>query len=413
MTNAFRSVLAILFSTLIFLMGSGLLTTLIPVRAHLAGFSDFELGAVGSFYYVGFVLGCFTGPRLFARAGHSRTFAVAAGLATTATLLQALQVTVPAWILTRGLFGFAAAMLYMTMESWLNDRATNETRGRIFASYMVVNYLGLMLGQWLYVTGKPSSFSLFSLAAIFYALCTIPVGLTRTPQPQTTLVPTLNPLKIFHLSPVGVAGCIVVGFANAAVWVFLPVYAQGQGMTRGLLAAVMVAFTLGGALSQMPIGRLSDRIDRRYVIAAVTLAAALAGIALYLFGGHDKTLTLALVGVFGFLSLPLYGLSVAHANDRLTRDMFVEASATLLLINAVASAFGPVLGALVTSRFGMQSLFLYTAAFHLAMLAFTLARIGVKATAPDELREPFEPMPLQAATPGVVELDPRAPEASA
>jgi MFS family permease len=411
MTNAFRSVAALLFSTLIFLMGGGLLTTLIPVRAHLAGFSDFGLGAVGSFYYVGFVLGCFTGPRLFARAGHSRTFAVAAGLATTATLLQALQVTVFAWILTRGLFGFAAAMLYMTMESWLNDRATNETRGRIFASYMVVNYLGLMLGQWLFVTSKPSSFSLFSLAAICYALCTIPVGLTRTPQPLATKVPALNPLKIFRVSPVGVAGCIVVGFANAAVWVFLPVYGQDHGMTRGLLAGLMVAFTLGGALSQMPLGRLSDRIDRRYVIAGVTLTAALAGIGLYAFGAHSKTLTMALVFVFGFLALPLYGLSVAHANDRLPREMFVEASATLLLINAVASAFGPVLGALVTQRFGTASLFLYTAAFHLAMLVFTLVRLAETSAPPESLREPFEPMPLQAATPGVVELDPRSPAA--
>lgn len=411
MAIAFRSVVALLLSTLIFLMGAGLLTTLIPVRAHLEGFSDFELGCIGSFYYVGFMLGCYTGPRLFARAGHSRTFAVAAGLATTAVLLQALQITVVAWVLTRGLFGFAAAMLYMTMESWLNDRATNETRGRIFASYMVVNYLGLMLGQWMFAAGRPSSFTLFAMAAIFYALCPIPVGLTRTPQPLATMVPTLNPLKIFRASPVGVAGCIVVGFANAAVWVFLPVYAQDHGITRGSLAALMVAFTLGGALSQMPVGRLSDHLDRRYVIAGVTLAAATAGICLYLFGGADKTLTLMLVGVFGFLTLPLYGLSVAHANDRLTRDMFVEASATLLLINAVASAFGPILGAAVTSHFGTASLFLYTAGFHLAMLAFTLIRLAEKPTPPDELREPFEPMPLQAATPGVVELDPRSPPA--
>jgi MFS family permease len=312
-------------------------------------------------------------------------------------------------VLTRGLFGFAAAMLYMTMESWLNDRATNETRGRIFASYMVVNYLGLMLGQWLFVTGRPSSFSLFALAAIFYALCTIPVGLTRTPQPLATKVPKLNPLKIFRVSPVGVAGCIVVGFANAAVWVFLPVYAQDRGMTRGALAALMVAFTLGGALSQWPVGRLSDRIDRRYVIAGVTLCAALAGICLFAFGGgSSKTLTMVLVFMFGFLALPLYGLSVAHTNDRLTREMFVEASATLLLINAVASAFGPVLGALVTTRFGTASLFLYTAGFHLLMLVFTLIRLAEKSAPPGALREPFEPMPLQAASPGVVELDPRA-----
>lgn len=413
MATAFRSVVALLLSTLIFLMGAGLLTTLIPVRAHIAGFSDFALGVIGSFYYVGFIAGCFTGPRLFARAGHSRTFAVAAGLATTAVLLQALQVSVIAWILTRGLFGFAAAMLYMTMESWLNDRATNQTRGRIFASYMVVNYLGLMLGQWLFVTGRPSSFSLFSLAAIFYALCPIPVGLTRTPQPMAIKPPRLDPLKIFRLSPVGVAGCIVVGFANAAVWVFLPIYAQDHGMTRGALAALMVAFTLGGALSQWPVGRLSDHIDRRFVIAAVTLAAAAAGICLYFFGGGSKTLTMALVWVFGFLSLPLYGLSVAHTNDRLTRDMFVEASATLLLINAVASAFGPVLGALVTMHFGTASLFLYTAVFHLAMLVFTLVRLAETPAAPGALREPFEPMPLQAASPGVVELDPRSPETAA
>ncbi|MBS0279012.1 MAG: MFS transporter, partial [Proteobacteria bacterium] len=131
----------------------------------------------------------------------------------------------------------------------------------------------------------------------------------------------------------------------------------------------------------------------------------------YAFGAHSKTLTMALVFVFGFLALPLYGLSVAHTNDRLPREMFVEASATLLLINAVASAFGPVLGALVTQRFGTASLFLYTAAFHLAMLVFTLVRLAETSAPPESLREPFEPMPLQAATPGVVELDPRSPAA--
>jgi MFS family permease len=409
MTTQLRSVAAILLSTIVFLMGNGLLGTLIPVRAHISGFSDFAIGLIGSAYYVGFVAGCYAGPRMLARAGHSRTFAVAAGLASAATLTQALQVSEVWWVALRCFFGFAAALLYMVIESWLNDRATNETRGRIFASYMVVNYSGLVLGQWLFATGRPSSFSLFSLAAILYSLCLVPVGITRTPQPALTKVPTLDPRKIFRVSPVGVAGCIAVGFANAAVWVFAPVYAQDHGLTRGFLAAFMIAFTLGGAISQMPVGRLSDRMDRRYVIAGVTLLAAIAGICLYLFGGHSQTLTLILVAVFGFVTLPVYGLSVAHTNDRLPREMFVEASATLLMINALASVVGPLIASAVTARFGTASLFLYTAVFHLAMFAFTLARIGVKSTPPDELREPFEPVLPQTASPQILELDPRSP----
>ena len=409
MTKQLQSVAAILLSVLIFLVGGGLLGTIIPVRAHLAGFSDFAIGLIGSAYYVGFMVGCYSGPRLLARVGHSRTFAVAAGLMAACTLCQPLMVSEPSWIVLRAVFGGAAACIYMVVESWLNDRATNQNRGRIFAAYLVVNYLGLVLGQWLFVSGRPSSFSLFSLAAIFYALCLIPVGLTRTPQPGRVTVPVLDPVKIFRASPVGVAGCIAVGLANAAVWTFAPVYAEDHGMTRGLLAAFMMAFTIGGALIQMPLGRLSDRMDRRYVIAGVTLAAALAGVCLYTFGGHNRTLTLVLVALFGVTALPLYGLSVAHANDRLPRAMFVEASATLLLINAAASMFGPVIAAMVTARAGIASLFLYTAAIHVGMLVFTLLRIGMKATPADELREPFEPMPQQAS-PASLELDPRGPE---
>jgi MFS family permease len=409
MTRHLYAISAILLSVLFFLVGVGLLNIIIPVRAHLSGFSNFTVGLIGSAYYAGFVIGCYVGPRLLSRVGHSRTFAVAAGLATAATLALSLVMSETAWIITRGLFGMAAACLYMVVESWLNDRATNETRGRIFASYMVVNYLGIVFGQWLFVTAKPSGFSLFNLAAMAFAICLIPIGLTRTPQPGHTEVPSLNPMKIFRASPVGVAGCIAVGFANAAVWTFAPIYAEDHGMTRGLLAGFMIAFTLGGALIQVPVGRLSDHLDRRYVIASACLLAAAGGVALYFLGGHNRWLTLALIGLFGILALPIYGLSVAHANDRLPRHMFVEASATLLMLNALASVAGPIVAAIVTARAGISSLFLYTAAIHVLMLTFTLFRLGAKEMAPEATREPFEPMPGQAS-PLSMELDPRGPQ---
>jgi MFS family permease len=199
------------------------------------------------------------------------------------------------------------------------------------------------------------------------------------PQPKRVAVPRLRPFRMFRLSPVGVAGCIAVGLANAACWTFLPVYAHDQHLTRGLLSGFMSAFTLGGALVQVPVGRLSDRMDRRVIIAGASALAALLGVALWAFGGHSSTAALALVALFGMAVLPVYGLSVAHANDRLPRERFVEASATLLLINAAASTVGPVIAASVTDRFGMPTLFLYTAVVHLGLAAFAIARIRTHA----------------------------------
>jgi MFS family permease len=406
--SQFLSVGAILLSTLIFLTGQGLTGVLLPVRGHLAHFSDFAIGLIGSAYYIGFIAGCYVGPRLLARVGHSRTFAAAAGLAAAVVLVMSLAVNETAWFLLRGFFGFAAANVYMVIESWLNDRATNTTRGRVFAAYLLVNFTGLIVGQWTFIAGRPLSQTLFILAAIFYALCLIPLGLTRTPQPHAVDVPTLRPARMFAISPVGVAGCIAVGFANAACWTFLPVYAHDQHLTRGLLSGFMSAFTLGGALIQMPVGRLSDRMDRRLIIAGASLCAAALGVAMWYFGGRSQTATLMLVALFGMAALPIYGLSVAHANDKVPREMFVEASATLLLINAAASVAGPVIAASVTDRFGMPTLFLYTAAVHIGLAIFTFARIRIAASPPRGER--YAPMPAQAS-PASLELDPRGERA--
>jgi len=409
MNSPLRSITAILSSTLIFLVGNGLLGTLIPVRAHLEGFSTLAIGVIGSAYFAGFVLGCFTGPRWLARVGHIRTFAVCAGIAAAATLVQSMLIGIPAWIAMRALFGFAGANMYMVLESWLNDRAGNETRGRIFAAYLSVNFGGLLIGQLLFATARPQSFVLFSLTTVFYALCLIPVGLTQIKQPAPAPVPVLRPMRLFRISPVGVAGCIAVGLANNAVWTLAPVYAQSRGLSSGWIALFMCAFTIGGTLVQIPVGRLSDHMDRRYVIAATCILAAAAGIAIALFVGNGRGVMLLSIAVFGVLMLPLYGLSVAHANDRIPREAFVESSATLLLINSLASVLGPTIAAGVMDVYGARSLFFFTAAIHTAMAAFTLVRLRLKQAAGAEHRDRFEPMPQQAS-PSSLELDPRRPE---
>jgi len=397
---------SILFSAAIFIAGNGLIGTLIPVRAALAEFSNGTLGLIGSAYYLGFVVGCFAGRHLLARVGHSRTFAVCAGIAAATTLLQSIFLNPTVWIVMRCGFGFAAASLYMVIESWLNERATPEARGRIFATYMTVNYASLIVGQMLFSSNKPTSFTLFDLTAAFYALCLIPVGLTLLPQPQARAVPKIRPMRMFRISPVGVVGCIAVGLANSALWAWAPIFAQDHGLSRAWLSIFMSVLTLGGAAIQLPLGRLSDHVDRRFVILGICLASAVVGTALYFFAGSGRTNLLILIGLFGITALPFYGLSVAHANDRIPRESFVEASATLLMLNALAACLGPSIAALVIDILGSGALFLYTATIHAAMSVFVIYRLSVGKALIGETRERFEPMPPQSS-PAALELDPR------
>jgi MFS family permease len=174
----------------------------------------------------------------------------------------------------------------------------------------------------------------------------------------------------------------------------------------------MIAFTLGGAVVQVPLGRLSDHLDRRYIIAGIGVFAASAAVLLYLFGHHDAHnhwRVLGLIALFGMTCLPLYGMSVAQVNDRLPRSDFVEASASLLLVNSVASILGPPIAASVIQQFGISALFLYTASIHAVLAIYTISRIATQAPAPKALHDAFVPVPEQAS-PLVVELDPRSGE---
>jgi MFS family permease len=409
MTKQIQAIAAILLSVLIFLIGNGLLQTLIPVRADLEGFSDVAIGTIGSAYYAGFALGCVYASSLLIRIGHIRTFAVAGGIAAATTLLQSLVVNALLWGVARFLFGISAACIYMVVESWLNDRSTNETRGRILGAYLTVNFGGLVIGQWLYIAAPPASFMLFNICAIFYALCLLPVGLTRLAQPHTVAAPPLRLSGLFQIAPVGVAGCVAVGVVNGAIWALAPVYAHDHGFSNIMVALFMSAFTAAGALIQVPAGRLSDRMDRRYIIAGMSFLAGAAGLTLVLIGTRNTSLAILLFAVYGAATLPIYGLSVAHTNDRVPREDFVATAAALLLLNGAASVIGPIFVALITTRTNSAALFAFVAAVHLLHTVFVLWRIGVVQSPVEAFREPYAPVSHQTS-PVALGLDPRAPD---
>jgi len=411
MQSQIRGITALLLSTVVFLMGNGLVGTLIPLRATIEGFSNVSIGVLGAWYFAGFVAGCYGGPRLLSQVGHIRSFAVASAVIAAAIIIMPLWTSQAAWFVLRGLTGVCTAILFMGIESWLNDRATNETRGRILAVYIGVNLSALLVGQWMLLLGLPASFELFSISAILYCLCLVPIGLTRLPAPQPPPVPKLDLSRIFRIAPVGAAGCLTVGLANGAFWTLAPVYAQALTFSTPELALFMSVFIAGGAIVQWPLGRLSDGMDRRWIIAATCAAAAGCGLVLGAMGPvlvNMPALFYFVVFAFGAAVLPLYSLSVAHANDRLPRTEFVEVSAGLLMINASTSIPGPLLAALVMAAAGPDSLFLFTAIAHLGMAFYTFSRIRVREPAPAETREAFTPVPQSSHA--ALPLDPRGSE---
>lgn len=399
---------SLLFATSILLVGNGLLGTLIPLRADLDGFSTASVGAIGSVYFAGFLLGCLGTPYLVARVGHIRSFAVLCAIASTAPLIHGLTSNAFAWALMRGMTGFCFAGLYMVIESWLNEQATNDTRGRIFSIYLMINLSAITLGQLLLNLASPAAFALFALCSILTSLALVPIALSTTAQPLPIQVTRINMRRLYRLSPVGLIGSLVVGLANAPFWTLAPYYASTKGLDVAGISFFMTAAIVGGAAAQMPIGRLSDRMDRRTVIVAVSIGAAITEVGLVMAGNTGSSLILMAGGfAYGIFAFTLYSLAVAHMNDHAASESFVGVSGGLLMAYAVGAIIGPSVASFGASYLGIGFIFYFAAAAHVAFALFGVYRMSVNAAVPEEERADFVVVPQPAAS-VPTELDPRA-----
>jgi MFS family permease len=399
---------ALMLGVAMLLVGNGLLGSLLPVRAGIEDFSTIAIGVMGSTYFVGFVVGCLLGPRLVQRAGHIRTFTAVVAIASAMALVHLLVVEPTVWQVARAVVGFCFACIYLVVESWINERATNSTRGTILSIYTMINLLAMTGGQFLLTLYDPGSFPLFVLVSIIFSLGVVPVALTRAPSPAPLSTVRLRPLRLYKLSPVGFGGCFAVGLANGAFWTLAPFFVTESGRQVSAVAEFMGVTIAAGAIAQWPFGLLSDRMDRRYILAVACVLAALAGLAVALASHyawpHGLLIAAALFGAFAF---PMYSLCVAHANDVMEKEEFVEASSGLLLSNGLGSVLSPTIASLAMAKIGPSGLFLYTAAIHAAMVVFVLHRMRRRAVLPGEHAN-F--VPLAEATPTVVTLDPRSDE---
>lgn len=391
----------LLLGVALLLTGSGLLGTLLAVRGAQAGFDDRTLGLVMSGYFAGYFFGTFIGPPLIGRIGHIRAFAFFAALAAIAVLLHPVWINPWAWGLLRLITGAALVGLYTTIESWLNAEPNPDTRARVFSVYMMVNLSALALGQVLLGWGGMELATLFSLTAILVCASVMPVSATRLTQPEVPPLTRFSLRRLYALAPAATVGAALSGLAMGGFWGLSPVYAGRIGLdTRGV-ALFMLAAIAGGALLQIPIGRISNGRDRRLALAIVSLVAAAVALAMLLpVVQRDHWLLFGAFFLFGGLSFSLYPFAVAHMLDYLPREHLLSGCSSLLLVNGVGSAIGPALAGGAMQRFGPAALPVYFAVVLLALTGYLLARLRFRRDRAFEA--PFRPM--LRTTPSALEL---------
>ena len=374
------------------LVGVGLIGTLVGVRATLEHFSSLTIGLIMSGYYLGYVLGTFVVPVFIRRVGHIRTFSALAAVTCASTLLFSLIIDPLAWGLLRVLSGIGVVGLYMVVESWLNEQVEPAWRGRVFGLYTASTLGALAGGQFLLMAEDPATAAPFAIAAMFIALGLVPIALTRVHEPVPVAVPTSNLAELYRISPMAFQGVLISGFVGSAFWGMGAVMGQRIGLESSGIALFLASTIAGGALLQWPVGHLSDRLDRRLVLVIVSFACAAVAFAAQWLLTMGTLSMVAVAFVYGALMFPLYGLSVAHANDQLQPEQMLDATRGLLLVYGFGAIAGPALAGTVMSLIGPMGLPIYSAVFLVMLGGFGLYRMTRRAAPPPEEQGEFVAM---------------------
>ncbi len=400
-------VTSLLAAVAVLLVGHGLQLVLLPLRADSMGWTATDIGFTGSTYFLGFVTGCLTLPRLIARIGHIRTFAVLTAIATSVLLFLALLDWLPGWLLLRFLSGWALSGLYMVIESWLNEKAPAEHRGKILSLYTFITLTGMGGAQLLMGLAPPEAATLFLLGAGLMVLAIVPVGLTRTIIPHPMPEVSFKPRKLFRNSQVAVVCAFLSGMITGAFWSLGPVYAGGIGIPVTQIGLFMAVVVFGGAIFQFPFGKISDLMDRRRVILGICVLGIAASLLAILVAPFSQTLKLVTLAVFGGAALPLYSICVAHANDYVEGSDFVEVASGILMMMSLGSVLGPAITAPLMTWLGPQALFIVAAVCFAVGAMWTAARLSAGARAREHY-QPFKSLP--ETTPAAFDIDPRGDE---
>ena len=374
MGSVLKNTWALMIGMLLLMLGNGLQGTLLGVRGSIENIDASTMGYVMSAYFIGFLGGSRVAPMLLRRVGHVRVFAALASLVSAAFILFAAIVDPIAWLLLRLIVGFCFSGIYVVTESWLNNSTTNDTRGQALSLYLMVQMSGIVLGQLLLNLADPAGYNLFVLITVLVSLSFAPILLSTTPAPVHETTARMSIAELIRTSPLASFGNLMLGGIFAVLFGMAPIYATERGLTIAQVSYFISAIYLGGLLCQYPIGFLSDRFDRRYLIIGVTAIGALAAV-LALFIGSSYFMLLVLALIIGGTSNPLYSLLLAYANDYLEFEQMAAASGGLLFINGCGAMTGPVVVGYVMERFGIHWFFITIAILMSLICLYGIYRI--------------------------------------
>ena len=382
------------------MVAHGLQGTLIPLRAALEEFPTAATGAVMSGYFVGMLAGSVLSPALVRQVGHVRVFAALASLASVSVLMHALFVEVVFWTAMRVVTGFCYSGMYIVVESWLNQQATNRNRGRLLSVYMVTMFAGAASGQLLLNAADPErSSTSSSLVSILVSLALVPLLLAARPGPRPRRAQRLTVAELYRASPLGVVAAVLTGLIHGGLFGMGPIYAREIGLEVGEVAWFMALVMIGALCSQWPLGWLSDRFDRRRVMlgAALVGGAAPAAVA----GGFAEpagAVAFAMMFVLGAAALPLYSLCISQVNDYLSPRQMVGASGTLVFVTGCGLIAGPLTAALALETMGPRGFLVCLVAVHAVLAGFIVFRMSRRAAKPVEEQAGYVPAPSRSST---------------
>lgn len=402
-----RSVFSLLMSYGLLLLANGFFGTLLGVRSKIEGFETEVVGLIMAAYFLGLLQGALRAVNVVAAVGHIRAFAAFASMMSVAALLHVIVVEPVVWCVLRFVSGFCMAGMVLVTESWLNARSTNRTRGQVMAFYMVTNYFAAGCGQFLLTVADPARFQLFSVASIIFSLALVPVLLTQASAPNPPRRDPLRLRELWRTSPLGLLGAFCAGLVNASFFSLAPVFALGLDFTIRETSTFMASVIFGGLLLQYPVGHLSDRIDRRTVLAMIALATAAACAGIVAVTRWNPAWIYLAGPIYGGLSFTVYSLCAAHANDFAPHDKLVQTSSGLLTAYGLGAFIGPIVAAGFMSRIGPEGLFVMSALVSVFLGGFAIYRMRRRAAPGEGERSPIITLPGGQFTSGQMYTDMR------
>jgi MFS family permease len=382
-------------------LANGFFGTFVSLRVAIENFE--AAGLVLSAYFAGFTLGALRCGKIIERVGHIRAFAAFAGLVAAATAVMPLLVGSQAWVILRAVVGFGCAGIFVTTESWLSAKASPSERGRVFSIYMVGTFLALALGQLLIARADIEGVAPFNAIVALFAVALVLVTAARAEPPRVSTSAALPYGVLTGAAPIAVVGSAASGLVGGTFYALVPAWMQDQGTARATIALVMLVAVLGGLAFQIPVGRLSDRFDRRIVLASLSLGFAVTALVMVFLPHPLPTILPAAALLGGFMST-LYPVCVAHALDRMPGDRVMAVSARLILVSGLGSVVGPLVGASLMAHFEIDGVFYLMAGVAL-LLAVVAGLSGLMTKAPRHREVPFEILAPQAGPLAHVPLD--------